>query len=345
MRHTKLIIVVLFLMAIAGALLSLRAIEASATPTSPPSAGGGQDLSQYVGSDTCAECHSAEATFYALTAHNRLGDKFPKDWQRCEACHGGSRAHVEYYKEVDQLLKAGKDTEANALLNNEARVNAAKLRALDELPPIEASKVCLKCHEGTQGRSDERFNYRRSEHFRHGVSCEACHSSHSPKRLEYLLREKEPDSCYRCHAEQKASFMKPFHHKVPEGGIKCSDCHNHHGGFMPRNLRNSVNGDLQCVKCHADKQGPFVFEHAPVKVEGCMVCHTPHGSTNPKLLTRNVVKMLCLECHSNTPGIEVDGTGLGPTTPSFHDINSPRIANCTGCHADIHGSNKERFFR
>ena len=128
--------------------------------------------------------------------------------------------------------------------------------------------------------------------------------------------------------------------------MKCSDCHNQHGGFLSKSLRNSVNGDSTCVKCHADKQGPFVYEHAPLKIEGCQACHTPHGSTNAKLLTRNTVKFLCLECHSNTPGIlDTDGTGIGPGTPSFHDINNPRYANCTVCHIDIHGSNKDPFFR
>jgi len=313
-----------------------------------PAAGqtaGQTDLSRYVGSDSCAECHEAETTFYALTPHNRLDEKNPVHLQRCEACHGGARDHVSYYKEIDRLLKEGKEAEATALMGNETRSTAATMRALDQLNPIESTKVCLQCHEGTQGRSDERFNYRRSQHFRQGISCSACHSSHSPKRLEYLLREKEPDSCYQCHTEQKTSFSKPFHHKVPEGGMKCSDCHNHHGGFAPRNMRNAVTGDMQCIKCHADKQGPFTFEHAPIKVEGCQACHSPHGSTNPKLLTRNVVKMLCLECHSNTPGLQVEGTGLGVTTPSFHDINNPRIANCTTCHSDIHGSNRDRFFR
>ena len=29
------------------------------------------DASQYVGGESCAECHAAEATHYALTAHNK----------------------------------------------------------------------------------------------------------------------------------------------------------------------------------------------------------------------------------------------------------------------------------
>ncbi|MFN7270469.1 MAG: cytochrome c3 family protein [bacterium] len=277
MRYTKLFIVTFFIVAIAGALLSLRSTAASNARRreGQKPAAATADHRKYIGSETCAECHSAETTFYQLTAHNKLNSDMPKDRQSCEACHGGARDHVAYYKEVDQLLKSGKETEATALMNNEARLIAAKMTSIDELSPTESSQICLKCHEGTQGRSDERFNYRRSEHFRNGVSCADCHSSHSPKRLEFLLKEKEPEGCYKCHADQKSSFQKPFHHKVPEGGMKCSDCHNHHGGFMPRNLRNTVTGDMQCVKCHADKQGPFVYEHAPIKVEGCQACHTP----------------------------------------------------------------------
>ena len=350
MKYTKLIIVMFFIVGISAALLSLRssAVSGAAESAAGVAVAGEPDKQgedKYIGSDSCAECHSAETAFYQLTAHNRLGKDMPKDRQSCEACHGGARDHVAYYKEVDQLLKGGKESEATALMNNEARSKAAGMTAMDQLSPVESSKVCLKCHEGTEGRGDERFNYRRSEHFRSGVSCADCHSSHSPKRLQFLLKDKEPDSCYKCHSDQKSSFQKPFHHKVPEGGMKCSDCHNHHGGFSPRNMRSTVTGDQQCVKCHADKQGPFVYEHAPIKVEGCQACHTPHGSTNPKLLVRNTVKMLCLECHSNAPGATVEGAGIGPTTPSFHDINAPRIANCTTCHLEIHGSNKDRYYR
>jgi len=51
-------------------------------------------------------------------------------------------------------------------------------------------------------------------------------------------------------------------------------------------------------KCHIDKRGPFVYEHAAVRVDGCEVCHSPHGSTNTRLLRRPVVFTLCLECHN-----------------------------------------------
>ncbi len=323
------------------------------------------DADQYVGSAACAECHTDISAFFSVTAHRKtlneradqnqlpgvrdvaattshkkLSENERLDRRGCEACHGPARMHVEYQKATQSLIKEGKDDEANKLLADETRASAAKMRSFDELSSAAASAVCLKCHEGTQGRNEERFNFRRSEHYRHGVSCIDCHSSHSPKRTEFLLRASEPEGCYRCHGEQKTSFARPFHHKVPEGGMKCSDCHNQHGSFVNKQLRTWASGDVNCVKCHTDKAGPFVYEHAPIKVEGCNSCHTPHGSTNPKLLKRNEVRFICLECHSNAPGAPGE-QGEGPATPSFHNLADPRgrFLNCTTCHVMIHGSN------
>jgi hypothetical protein len=31
-----------------------------------------------------------------------------------------------------------------------------------------------------------------------------------------------------------------------------------------------------CTTCHADKRGPWLFEHPPVE-ENCLTCHNPHG--------------------------------------------------------------------
>lgn len=341
MRILKLVLIILFCAAASVPFISTRL---AANTNRETNASSQQDTSQYVGSSTCAECHTNQATHYTLTAHSKTNnDKYSADKRGCEACHGGAKQHVEFHSTAQRLIKEGKDAEAQAIYDDTTKAKAASMRSYGVLSPKDASAVCLKCHEGSQGQSEERFNYRRSEHARHGVSCLDCHSSHSPKRTEFLLRDTQPNMCYQCHADQKSSFAKPFHHKVPEGGMKCSDCHNQHGGFMAKQLRSSATGDTPCLKCHTDKQGPFVFEHAPVKAEGCQACHTPHGSTYPKMLNRPQVRLLCLECHSNTPGLEAEGTGLGESAP--HDLNNPRYQNCTLCHFDIHGSNKHRQFR
>ena len=70
---------------------------------------------------------------------------------------------------------------------------------------------------------------------------------------------------------------------------------------MPQSMRVAFGNEPTCFQCHSDKRGPFVFEHAPVRFEGCMACHEPHGSANPRMLIRHEVRLVCLECHANNP--------------------------------------------
>lgn len=302
------------------------------------------EAKSYAGSAECAQCHNKEAAHTAVTAHRSLLTRDAQPELRgCESCHGPAQAHVDFHLSAQNLIKEGKQSEADLLFKDEAKVGAARMRDLEKLPPGQSSALCLKCHEGAANKSEERFNFRRSEHARHGVSCLDCHATHKPKQTENLLRAPEPEGCYACHADQKSSFARPFHHKVPEGVMKCSDCHNQHGGFQPKQLRTGRGHDLACVNCHTDKAGPFVFEHAAARVEGCQSCHNPHGSTNPRLLKRNDIRFLCLECHSNAAGVSGQPVGAG-ATPNFHDLSQPRWQNCTTCHLMIHGSNNNRAF-
>ncbi len=274
------------------------------------------DESQYVGSEACQACHEDVYKHFEATAHYKtlIYDGWTANRRGCEACHGPGREHVE----------TGGDR--------------SKVISFTGISPKAVAEACLKCHEN----QEERNNFRRSEHGMNSVSCIACHSPHQAKRAEFLLRDATPALCYSCHGEIKSDFAMPFHHKVPEGSMKCTDCHNQHGGFNPKQMRAATGTDLICFKCHSDKQGPFVFEHAPVKVEGCMICHVPHGTTNARMLRRNEVRFLCLECHSNTPGIPGERAGL--PTPAFHNIATPRFQNCTTCHVNIHGSNLNKLF-
>jgi DmsE family decaheme c-type cytochrome len=145
-------------------------------------------------------------------------------------------------------------------------------------------------------------------------------------------------------------FALPFKHRVEEGFMSCTDCHNPHGsyapswrmGLHPRMTKQVMGSEEPCLRCHADKRGPFVFEHAVVRVDGCETCHSPHGSMNSRLLRRPVVFTLCLECHNGT-GSGRTGTGVFTQTSS-HNMADPRYQNCTACHVRIHGSNADAFF-
>ena len=90
-------------------------------------------------------------------------------------------------------------------------------------------------------------------------------------------------------------------------------------------MRMASTQDEVCFKCHTDKQGPFVYEHAPVKVNGCESCHTVHGGPNPHMLKVSNVNVLCLQCHTTS------SFSSAPGAPSFHNQAS-FFQSCTLCH-------------
>jgi len=270
-----------------------------------------QAASQYVGAETCKGCHEDIYKNFETTPHWKTTlSKKGLEWQGCEACHGPGADHVA----------GGGDK--------------SKIFTFKNVTAEQASKRCLACHE----YGEEHANFARSQHNVNDVSCIACHSPHHAKEEQKLLKAKQPQLCYECHTEIKQDFSRPFRHRVEQGLVQCTDCHNQHGGFLTRQLRATAAQDQVCFKCHTDKAGPFTFEHEPVKTEGCVACHTPHGSTNPRLLKRSQINILCLECHTLTQ----DNPGL-PGLPSFHN-QSQKYQACTMCHVAIHGSNFDDFF-
>ncbi len=328
-------ILVIFGWSISGAVL--RAFDDSAANEfKEPDLIANANPDDYVGSETCKACHENQFKNFSGTKHAKL--KEVPSWkdkaQGCESCHGPGKAHVE---------GGGDKTKITTFTGKNSK---------------EISETCLGCHAGKESHD----NFRRGEHWRNDVGCTDCHSAHgAPLANEKpgstvfvsgasrqnpgtattaMLKASEPQLCMSCHTETKSQFSKPFHHKVLEGTMKCTDCHNAHGGFESKQAKLSVGADAACIKCHGDKQGPFVFEHAPLKTEGCAACHTPHGSANPKLLNRSSVRQLCLECHTsitdNSP----------PSAPSFHNQAVTRYMSCSVCHTAIHGSNSSnRFLR
>ena len=295
----------------------------------------GYSSDDYVGSDACKDCHEDQFKAFSHTSHAQLAKI--SSWKGkvtgCEACHGPGKAHSE-------------------------DGDPAKIISFKNKGSKEISETCLTCHAG----KEERNNFRRGEHWRNDIGCTDCHSSHefvtgrnlassithvskaNAEKPGYstiaLLKVSETQLCMGCHAETKPDFNKPFHHKVLEGVMKCSDCHNPHGGFEAKQTRLAIGADAACIKCHADKQGPFTYEHAPLKTEGCTVCHTPHGSSNPRLLRFSRVNQLCLTCHS----VAHDVGATEPAGPQ-HNQNA-QYANCTNCHVKIHGSyTSPVFFR
>lgn len=339
MRTRAVILASLVLLFIARSRLGARPIEPQKQPAAnepasvawkAPSEGQPGD---YVGLERCERCHRVRVEQFSKTVHARAvpGIKYGTG---CEACHGPGRAHAE----------AEEKAESDPTVDKAA---ARKLIFAFQGTPEQNAARCLACHQSS--RKHDLYN--RSEHLLQGISCGECHASHLvlptepvkpslaqarffsvPKLAEEnrwlsqsLLRAPQPDICFTCHRTIQEQFALPTHHRVPEGLMKCSDCHNPHGS-LTRPLLTRANWET-CVGCHVEKRGPFAFEHPSVKVEGCVICHTPHGSVNRNLLLRREGRFLCLQCH-------VDHARLGYQTRG----------ECVRCHVAIHGSNFSEIF-
>jgi DmsE family decaheme c-type cytochrome len=191
---------------------------------------------------------------------------------------------------------------------------------------------CMACHGGRH------VDFERSSHAKGNVSCIGCHSIHSAAAPKHLLKKAQPELCYQCHKEIKAQFSMPFRHKVAEGLIQCTDCHDAHGADRESQRHTYAWQVDVCAKCHAAAAGPFVHEHAAIKAEGCTACHFPHGGANPKLMTQANVNTICLQCHS--PSLNsMTGQPAAPT----HG-HSAQGQSCISCHTGIHGSNVSEVF-
>ncbi|MGB9760159.1 MAG: GSU2203 family decaheme c-type cytochrome [Thermoproteota archaeon] len=237
---------------------------------------------EYVGSETCTGCHSDLASKFAKSnVHGKLAD-----WETsqfgvkpgCESCHGPGSKHAE-------------SGDPSLIVNPAKMVSGV------------SSTLCTQCH-----RDSEVAMWHGSKHDLEGVSCSKCHTMHGETKerntlgyrksytKEAYLKESEPELCFSCHKDIMAQTRMPNHHPVKEGKMTCSECHNPHGSTVDKLVRANIDKNEVCLKCHQEKGGPYVFEHAPVN-EDCMICHNPHGSVANNLLKQNE-PFICLQCHS-----------------------------------------------
>jgi DmsE family decaheme c-type cytochrome len=283
---------------------------AAATATAQAPAAVAANPSGYAGAEACQACHADIYTGWEKSAHWKQTYKEGGIAKHgCEDCHGAAASHVADPSDTSKLFLFEK----------------ASVKEIDAR--------CLGCHAG----GTQHMNAINSEHARNEVSCVSCHSPHHGKDSDFLLVKAQPELCYSCHLAKKAEFDMPFHHRVNEGLVQCTDCHNPHGTVRPKQVRTSSTQDQVCFTCHTDKQGPFVYEHAPVKVDGCESCHLVHGGPNPHMLKLSNVNLLCLQCHTTS------SFSSAPGMPSFHNQAS-LFQSCVLCHSQIHGSNFDATF-
>jgi len=289
------------------------------TPADTPKTSG-----DYVGTDACITCHDdshqrfqetpmGKAMAHPRNALEKLG---------CESCHGPGKSHVD--------AGGGKDTIP-------VRFSKDSRNSVEE-----QNSTCLSCHA-----KGARLFWSGSPHQSRAISCVDCHTVHygsvaekfavqrlssdarytSPLTTNAGVKKQQPELCLDCHQMRRAQLQRSSHTPYREGKVTCTSCHNPHGSPNPSQLvQASVNEN--CLSCHTERRGPFLWEHPPV-MENCANCHEAHGSNNPQLLKVRMPRV-CDSCHV---------TSRHPT--QAQPLQSVKNFNrgCTNCHVQIHGSN------
>lgn len=256
----------------------------------------------------CLDCHtpSADVAVHAIfnTAHGKLNGGGNEG---CIACHGASENHL-----------AGPT-------NNAPEVSFGPRWPADA---DTRSASCQGCHE-----SGQHLLWAGSQHETEGLACDSCHDAHR-QRDPALVEDSATAMCLDCHSRVQAEIRLPSRHPIAEGKTGCTDCHNPHGATTGADLHQvSVNDN--CLSCHQEQRGPFLWEHPPA-TEDCALCHRPHGSMHPRLLTARG-PALCQQCHAAAfhPSLPYGGEGLAGGSANQNVLGK----NCMNCHSAVHGSN------
>ncbi|TXS95588.1 DmsE family decaheme c-type cytochrome [Parahaliea maris] len=258
--------------------------------------------------DSCLDCHldSADHPVNAIlhTPHASLAGGGS---DACMACHGSSASHVA------------------------APTNAAPDLSFGPRWPLastDASGACLGCHAG-----GEQMHWAGSSHESADLACSDCHTLHRQSQFS-VAQDPATTGCLNCHSSVRAELRLPSRHPIAEGKTECTDCHNPHGSSTPALLRQVTLND-NCLSCHSEKRGPFLWEHPPAS-EDCSLCHQPHGSVHDRLLTARG-PALCQQCHAAAfhPSLPYGAEGLAGGSPNQNVLGK----NCLNCHGQVHGSN------
>ncbi len=286
--------------------------------------------------EICKNCHAGYVETYLASKHGQRGNvRGPAGQGSCTACHTGALDHAQ---------QGGRKGVGGIFGFNDPKVSAdAK------------SSPCLSCH----GPDRNLTFWDSGKHRKNDVSCNNCHSLHgtpgpgatiasvrpNPSVTPYQTtsRQLEYETCTSCHRQIRSQLLKPSHHPIIEGRVKCTDCHNPHGALSQAMVKSEPITQL-CTTCHAEKRGPYVWGHPPVE-ENCLACHNSHGSNHNRLLAEKAPNV-CQDCHdaSRHPGTVYGGGGgfnPKPVPPATVAVPNTRLIarGCVNCHFTVHGSN------
>ena len=209
----------------------------------------------------------------------------------------------------------------------------------EKVKPTQFNKIAAQgSHRRSAPRATTRAphaQWKGSQHESRNVSCTTCHSIHHPMSPTAQLKAVEPADAVHVRA-----IATRWPSSIAPATCRCAKARWSARRATTRTARptsgccktgNSINES--CTSCHAEKRGPFLFEHAGINGDSCATCHDPHGSNNDRMLVAKL-PFLCQRCHNHTrhPSTIYDNKVVSSSNRLFS-------RSCVTCHSAIHGSN------
>ena len=231
----------------------------------------------------CADCHSTNLQKnYDQTSlsYNTTYDIINVS---CEACHGPSSNHVEYYSNIEKYenLKAPKlymtaGMDSKDVVQKCARCHSRRAQITDHfdyeghfLDHYAPFLLTSPTYELDGQILDEVYVYgsfMQSTMYKEGVSCKDCHNSHS-----LSLKKTGNDLCLSCHTPDYNTYEHHFHNDSE--ATQCINCHmtgrtymgndfrRDHSFRVPRPDQSVKYGTPNaCNSCHQDKDAKWAAD-------------------------------------------------------------------------------------
>ncbi len=229
--------------------------------------------------------------------------------------------------------------------NGPSAATARSASAAAQTTGFVGDDTCATCHE-SEATGLHRSLHGKSQNAKTpaakaGQSCETCHGPGQAhvdtgdkakiRRFGAISARQVNDTCLSCHSKGSHVGWQGSMHDARN--VSCVSCHSVHNPKSETAQLKTATAVQTCESCH--KQEALKIRksgHMPVR-EGkmeCTSCHSPHGSTNVRLLkTGNTINESCASCHTEKRG------------PFLWEHTAGK-ENCASCH-DPHGSNNDRM--